>query len=68
MRTTQVTGGQTVVNWCRTYFEVDASNKIVRWRWEGNNCVAIDNGADKDVEEKQKIKKTRPGWTQDSTQ
>jgi hypothetical protein len=65
--TTQVTGGQTIVNWCRTYFEVDANNKIIRWRWEGNNCVAIDEHDVKGVEEKQAGQKTRPKWTQDST-
>jgi hypothetical protein len=35
------TGGQTLNFWCRTYFEVDDSNKIVTWRWEGNRCTAM---------------------------
>lgn len=34
------TGGQTVNYWCRTYFEVNESNTIVNWRWEGNRCTA----------------------------
>lgn len=34
------TGGQTLSFWCKTYFEVDDSDRIVTWRWEGNNCKA----------------------------
>lgn len=34
------TGGQTLNFWCRTYFEVNRSKRIVTWRWEGNNCKA----------------------------
>ncbi len=34
------TGGQTLNFWCRTYFEVDSSNTIVTWRWEGNRCTS----------------------------
>lgn len=34
------TGGQTLDLWCRTFFEIDSSKKIVLWRWEGNNCFA----------------------------
>ncbi len=34
------TGGQTLNFWCKTYFEVNESNRIVTWRWEGNNCKA----------------------------
>ncbi len=39
---TTVTGGQTYnMNWrCRTDFEVDTSNRIVSWRWQGNACRA----------------------------
>jgi len=33
-------GGQVITYWCRTFFEVDKSNIIIRWRWEGNNCRA----------------------------
>jgi hypothetical protein len=29
-----------VYYWCKTFFEVDSSNRIVRWRWEGNYCKA----------------------------
>lgn len=32
-------GGQTLNFWCKTFFEVNSSNKIVNWRWEGNNCT-----------------------------
>lgn len=38
--TTNVYGGQTLNFWCKTFFEVSPSNVIVRWRWEGNNCVS----------------------------
>lgn len=38
--TTNVYGGQTLHFWCNTFFEVDSSQRIVRWRWEGNNCVS----------------------------
>jgi len=34
------TGGQTLNFWCRTFFEINESNEIVLWRWEGNNCVS----------------------------
>ena len=37
---TTTTGGQTLNFWCRTFFEVSTSNKIVTWRWEGNNCTS----------------------------
>lgn len=39
---TTVTGGQAynIRHSCRTQFEVDSSNRIVSWRWEGNSCVA----------------------------
>ena len=36
--TTNVYGGQTLNFWCKTFFEVDSTNRIVRWRWEGNRC------------------------------
>ncbi|MBU2952736.1 hypothetical protein KO499_02940 [Marinobacter sp. F3R08] len=34
------TGGQTLNFSCRTYFEVNDSDRIVSWRWQGNNCTA----------------------------
>jgi hypothetical protein len=34
-------GGQNVALWCRTYFEVDAEQTIVKWSFEGNNCVSL---------------------------
>ena len=34
------TGGQTLEFWCRTFFEVSDSNKIITWRWEGNDCTS----------------------------
>jgi hypothetical protein len=39
---TTVTGGQTynINRWCNTTFEVNSSNRIVSWRWEGNACRA----------------------------
>jgi hypothetical protein len=39
---TTVTGGQVynIRHSCRTQFEVNSSNRIVSWRWEGNSCVA----------------------------
>ncbi len=36
--TTNVYGGQTVTLWCRTFFEVNSSDIIINWRWEGNGC------------------------------
>ena len=38
--TTNVYGGQTLTFWCNTFFEVSPANRIVRWRWEGNDCVS----------------------------
>ena len=38
--TTNVYGGQTLNYWCRTFFEVDSSDRIVKWSWQGNNCVS----------------------------
>ncbi|MCX5852959.1 MAG: hypothetical protein NT072_13080 [Deltaproteobacteria bacterium] len=38
--TTRAYGGQTLNLWCDTYFEVDSSQRIVRWSWEGNRCVS----------------------------
>lgn len=35
---TYQTGGQTFNYWCKTFFEVNKSNIIVKWRWEGNSC------------------------------
>lgn len=32
------TGGKTFNYWCKTFFEVNKSNIIVNWRWEGNSC------------------------------
>ncbi len=32
------TGGQTWNYRCQTFFEVDESNIIIRWRWKGNSC------------------------------
>jgi hypothetical protein len=37
---TTVSGGGTVVYTCRTEFEVNPSGQVVRWRAEGENCVA----------------------------
>jgi hypothetical protein len=37
--TTNVYGGQTLTLWCRTYFEVDSFNRIIKWSWQGNNCT-----------------------------
>jgi beta-xylosidase len=34
------TGGQTLNFACTTYFEIDNSNRVVRWSWEGNKCRA----------------------------
>lgn len=34
-----ITGGDSVqIFWCKTFFEVGADNRIVQWRFEGNNC------------------------------
>ncbi len=38
--TATTTGGGTATSWCKTYFEVDQNNKIIKWRWEGNSCRA----------------------------
>jgi predicted small secreted protein len=32
------TGGQTKELWCKTYFEINESNIVIRWGWKGNNC------------------------------
>lgn len=32
------TGGQRVNLTCTTYFDINKSNIIVKWGWEGNNC------------------------------
>lgn len=39
----QVTGGQTYNrNYaCRTQFEIEPAGRIVHWRYQGNNCVAL---------------------------
>ena len=37
---TMVTGGHSYTYWCRTFFEVDDKNVIVKWRTEGNSCVS----------------------------
>lgn len=38
--TTNVYGGETLTFWCRTFFEVDSSNIIIKWSYQGNNCVS----------------------------
>jgi hypothetical protein len=38
---TTTTGGDTVNLRCQTEFEIDESNKIVRWRWSGNACRVV---------------------------
>lgn len=38
---TTTTGGNTVNLRCQTEFEVNKSNRIVRWRWSGNACLAV---------------------------
>lgn len=35
-----VTGGYAYNYWCRTFFEVNADNVIVKWRVEGNSCIS----------------------------
>ncbi len=37
---TMVTGGNAYTYWCRTFFEVNDKNIIVKWRVEGNSCVS----------------------------
>ena len=32
------TGGLTTHYWCRTFFEVGFNDRIITWRWEGNDC------------------------------
>ncbi len=32
--------GQTIVNWCSTFFEIDQDQKIVSVRYQGNNCTS----------------------------
>ncbi|GMR20960.1 MAG: hypothetical protein BMS9Abin36_1558 [Gammaproteobacteria bacterium] len=32
--------GYTNRYWCNTFFEIDDSKTIVRWRWKGNHCVS----------------------------
>ena len=33
-------GGQTIMLYCRTWFETDPKGIIVNYRFQGNNCVA----------------------------
>lgn len=33
-------GGQTIILYCRTWFEVNPKGIIVNYRFQGNNCVA----------------------------
>ena len=33
-------GGNTVTYYCITTFEIDSKDKIVFWRFDGNNCVS----------------------------
>ena len=40
------TGGGTATFWCRTYFEVDKNENIIRGRYEGNNCTGYSYGMD----------------------
>ena len=35
---TYINGGQTIGLTCETFFEVDKDQKIVTWRWRGNDC------------------------------
>ena len=37
---TMVMGGQSYTYWCRTFFEVNSENLIIKWRTEGNSCVS----------------------------
>ena len=32
-------GGYRVTKFCNAYFEVDESNLIIDWKWNGNNCL-----------------------------
>jgi hypothetical protein len=36
--TTIAYGGGTLDFWCRTYFETNSSHKIIKWRYEGDDC------------------------------
>jgi hypothetical protein len=38
--TAYTTGGFTRNFWCKTYFEVDNDKRIIKWSWEGNNCIS----------------------------
>ena len=38
---TTTTGGDTINLRCQTEFEIDGSNRIVRWRWSGNSCRSV---------------------------
>jgi hypothetical protein len=31
-------GAELWTSWCRTFFEVNSAGRIVKWRWEGNDC------------------------------
>ncbi len=32
--------GTTIVSWCSTFFEIDASGQVLSVRYQGNNCTA----------------------------
>ncbi len=37
---THVMGGDAFATWCRTFFEVNKENKVVKWQAQGNSCVS----------------------------
>lgn len=38
----QILGGQTLTNYCNVSFQVDSSQRIIGYRWEGNSCRAVE--------------------------
>lgn len=39
-------GGKVYEYWCKTYFEVDDSNKVIRTSFKGNDCGKCSSGAE----------------------
>lgn len=35
-----VVGTDEYRSWCKTFFKVDSNNKILYWRYEGNDCTS----------------------------
>ncbi len=46
---TTINPGQTIWSYCNTYFEIGPDGKILKWSWEGNNCVSYGEAMEKEL-------------------